>query len=310
MFRKMMLVTTLFMCGVLAVISNAQQPTDPQNPSRTGQRGSSQSGQSQSGQSQSSQSTDRSRTDNNRTQSDRNNTTRQDNNQSQSGNTSSQQNNKISSDDREFAMKAAEGGQAEVAHAQMALQKSASDDVKRYAQRMIDDHTKANQELMTIASGKGLTLPGNMQSMHSAHAQMHGNTASTSTDTTGSTNTAGASRTINPRSTTGATNPNTESSGDMRKTEPAMNTKMSKDHQMAMDRLSKLSGAEFDREYIKMDLKDHKKTIELFEKQARSGRDAELKAFAEKTLPTLREHHQMARDIAGKVGVAAEGPIR
>lgn len=270
MFRRITLMTTLMMLVLLSAIGNAQQSnppqSNPQDPARTGQP------------------TDRTRTDSrdsNRTQSDKSNdTTRQD--------------SKMASSDREFAMKAAEGGKMEVMHAEMALQKSSNDEVKRYAQRIIDDHTKANQELMSIASGKGIMLPGEM------HGQMHGTKSETRSNTT-----------TNPSSATGATSPNTETSGDMRKTESGMKkSDMSKDHAMAMERMNKLSGAEFDREYLKMDLKDHKKAIELFEKQARSGRDAELKAFAEKTLPTLREHHQMARDIAGKMGVTADGTNR
>lgn len=326
MFRRMTSVTMLLMLALLSAVGNAQQ-----SGSQSGQQGSSQSGQQ--GSSQSGQSTDRTRSgsrDSNQTQSDRNNSTQQDNNRAQSGNNNtSRQDGKISSSDREFAMKAAEGGRLEVMHAQMALQKSSNDEVKRYAQRMIDDHTKANQELMSVASGKGIMLPSDTQGqMQGANSEMRSGsstsggttgTASSGSTSSGSTGTSSASSgsgrtgtsasgTTNPSSATGATNPNTESSGDMRKTDSGM--KMSKEHQAAMDRLGKLSGAEFDREYLKMDLNDHKKTIELFEKQARGGRDAELKAFAEKTLPTLREHHQMARDIAGKVGGTGSGANR
>ena len=65
-------------------------------------------------------------------------------------------------------------------------------------------------------------------------------------------------------------------------------------HQQEMARLQKLSGAEFDRAYMDHMVKDHKKDIAEFRKQASSGKDPEIKAFAAKTLPTLEEHLKMA----------------
>ncbi len=62
---------------------------------------------------------------------------------------------------------------------------------------------------------------------------------------------------------------------------------------MARD-LGKLKGQAFDRKYIDHMVDDHKKAIALFEKEAQSGGDAQSKAFAQKTLPTLREHLAMA----------------
>lgn len=66
---------------------------------------------------------------------------------------------KMSSGDQKFMMTAATGGMAEVEMARLALQKSASDAVKQYAQKMIDDHTANGEELMRLASSKGVTLP-------------------------------------------------------------------------------------------------------------------------------------------------------
>ena len=61
-----------------------------------------------------------------------------------------------------------------------------------------------------------------------------------------------------------------------------------------MDKLAKLSGADFDRAYMSHMVADHKKDIAEFEKEASSGQDADIKAFAAKTLPTLREHLKLA----------------
>ena len=63
-------------------------------------------------------------------------------------------------------------------------------------------------------------------------------------------------------------------------------------------KLNKATGAEFDREYMKAMREDHKKAVSLFEKQAKSGDDADLKAFAAKTLPVLREHGKLAEKAA------------
>jgi putative membrane protein len=131
-------------------------------------------------------------------------------------------------------MMAAMGGMAEVEMARVALTKASSEAVKGYAQKMIDDHTAANAELMQIASAKGLTLP---------------------------------------------TAPDAK-------------------HRAMMMKMEKLSGAEFDRQYIMMaGHKDHEKMEKLFRDESMKGRDADLKAFATKTLPVVRMHLQMARDM-------------
>jgi putative membrane protein len=65
----------------------------------------------------------------------------------------------VSSADRNFAVKAAAAGTAEIANAQIALKNSSRQDVKDFAQRMVTDHTKAADQLKSIASSKNITLP-------------------------------------------------------------------------------------------------------------------------------------------------------
>lgn len=55
-----------------------------------------------------------------------------------------------------------------------------------------------------------------------------------------------------------------------------------------------------------MGLQAHRDTIELFEKGARDARDPEVKAFAQKTLPKLKQHLEMAQQVAGEVGVSGD----
>jgi putative membrane protein len=140
--------------------------------------------------------------------------------------------------DAAFVKQAAEGGMMEVAKGKLAAQKGAHEGVKQFGQRMVDDHTKAGDELKSVAGAKNMMLP----------------------DET-------------PK-------------GPM---------------QAAMTKLEKLEGAAFDRAYVDDQMRDHDKTIALFEREAKSGGDAELKAFAEKTLPTLKEHRTMVRDLKAKL---------
>lgn len=65
-------------------------------------------------------------------------------------------------DDTEFAVSAADGGMLEVQLAQLALTKATSPRVKEYAQSIIDDHTKANEELKTLAQTKNISLPSTL----------------------------------------------------------------------------------------------------------------------------------------------------
>lgn len=144
----------------------------------------------------------------------------------------------MSSQDRDFIMDAAMGGLMEVQLGRWAVQKGTSDAVKQFGQRMVTDHGQANQELMSLASSKGITLA----------------------------------------------------------------TTLDEKHQQEVSKVTRLSGAEFDRAYSKMMLKDHEKDVKEFERQSTKAGDPDLKAFAAKTLPTLQEHLQMARTLPGNEG--------
>ena len=72
----------------------------------------------------------------------------------------------LASQDRNFMMDAAMGGMEEVELGRVAAQKGTSDAVKQFGQRMVDDHSKANSELMSLASSKGITLPTALDEKH------------------------------------------------------------------------------------------------------------------------------------------------
>jgi putative membrane protein len=63
------------------------------------------------------------------------------------------------------------------------------------------------------------------------------------------------------------------------------------------ERLSKLSGAEFDREYIDAMLNAHQKAVDAVEEKATDGDNAEVKQWAASTLPTLKQHLERAKQI-------------
>jgi putative membrane protein len=141
---------------------------------------------------------------------------------------------RASADVQTFIRRAAESGMKEVEAGKQAQSQATNDQVKAYAQRMVQDHSKANQELMVIAETQGVDLKA-------ARAQGH----------------------------------------DMK----------------AMGK-----GQDFDRAYIAQMVKDHTEAVRLFEQQAERDADPEVKAFAQKTLPTLREHLEMARSIQQQLG--------
>ena len=150
--------------------------------------------------------------------------------------------------DSQFAMKAAQGGVAEVQMGQLAESKGTSEAVKEFGKRMVNDHSKANEQLKQIAQQENVDLP----------------------------------------------------------------TDMNKSDQATYDRLSKLSGAEFDREYAKLMVKDHEKDVAEFQRESRIGKDDSIKNFAAQTLPTLQEHLQLARQMeksAMTVGNSSDGKM-
>jgi putative membrane protein len=135
--------------------------------------------------------------------------------------------------DQNFVEEAAQGGMAEVEVGQLAAQKGSSDAVRKFGQQMVSDHQQNNQKLQSIASGKGLKVPTETDTMHKA---------------------------------------------------------MSK-------KLQGASGEDFDKQYLKGQVADHEKMATLMKRQAESGKDAELKAFAAQTLPVVQQHLEMARSL-------------
>lgn len=155
-----------------------------------------------------------------------------------SNSSASQSTGKLSTSDRTFVHKAAEGGLAEVELGKLAAERASSQDVKQFGQRMVDDHTKANDQLKQVASEEGITLPD----------------------------------------------------------------KLSAKDEATKDRLEKLSGEQFDHAYMRDMVTDHTKDVTEFRTEAKAGKDASVKNFAQQTLPTLEDHLKQAKSIAPQTG--------
>jgi putative membrane protein len=74
-------------------------------------------------------------------------------------------------------------------------------------------------------------------------------------------------------------------------------TALDSEHQKMLDDLKEKSGKDFDQSYDQIQLKAHQDAVALFESYAKSGDDPELKSWAAKTLPHLKEHLSMAEKL-------------
>lgn len=136
-------------------------------------------------------------------------------------------------DDNHFVKEAALSGMAEVELGKLAAEKGSTDAIKQFGQRLVDDHTKANDELKQAAAADKIEVPD------------------------------------------------------------ALDAK----DQSRIDKLGKLSGPEFDRAFLKEELKGHQRDVSEFQSESRNGADANVKSFASKTLPTLEAHLDTVKQL-------------
>jgi putative membrane protein len=136
---------------------------------------------------------------------------------------------------QDFVTLAAQSDMLEIETSKLALSKSDSDKSKKFADKMIKDHTETSSELKTlVSSGKVQVSPP-----------------------------------------------------------PALD----KAHQDKLDKLAKLTGKDFTKEYNDMQVSAHKDAVSLFERYSKEGDNGSLKAFAGKHLPHLQQHLKMAQDL-------------
>jgi putative membrane protein len=138
-----------------------------------------------------------------------------------------------------FVEKAGTSGLAEVEMGELGAQKAKNGQVEAFAKRMVADHTKANQELVTASKGKGVQVPSSRTDMHKAMVEKF----------------------------------------------------------QQQD-----AGKNFDRAYMAQMVEDHKAAVELFETAADDEKlDLDLRSYAKRTLPTLRDHLKQAQTIESKL---------
>jgi putative membrane protein len=142
----------------------------------------------------------------------------------------------------QFLKNAAEINVAEIQLGKLAQEKSSNDAVKDFGKRMVDDHTKINDNLKTLAATQSVTLPDSMNAKDKALDK----------------------------------------------------------------RLEKLSGTRFDRQYIQAMISGHEQAVAAFRKESKMAKNADVRDFAAKTLPTLEEHLKAARDANMKIGAVTK----
>ena len=139
--------------------------------------------------------------------------------------------------DRRFIEEATMAGMADVELGKLAQLKGASEPVKQFGARMVEDQGRATDELKQLAQIKRIGVPAAPDKWHARD----------------------------------------------------------------VEKFSRLSGPEFDRQYVAHMLSDQRKDVLEFRKAFESAKDSDVRAFAEKTLPTLQEHLKLAQSLQDNV---------
>ncbi|WP_377807741.1 DUF4142 domain-containing protein [Azospirillum sp. A29] len=83
-------------------------------------------------------------------------------------------------------------------------------------------------------------------------------------------------------------------------------TKLDSEHQQKLDKLRGLKGDQFDSAYLQGQMDAHQTAVTLFRQQAENGKDADLRRFAEQSLPTLEQHLRQVRDLRPALASAGD----
>ena len=142
----------------------------------------------------------------------------------------------LAGQDRKFFTEMAQANMAEVETGKLAQNKASSEEVKKYAASMVEEHGKMLEEQQSMAKTKGVQVPKQPK----------------------------------------------------------------KEHQSALKKLQGLSGEQFDRAYMEQMVKDHEKTLKLVQDAAKNAKDPEVKQAAEKAVPHVQKHLEMAKQISDK----------
>ena len=139
--------------------------------------------------------------------------------------------------DKNFVNKASVGNEFEIESSRLALQQSQNDDVKDFAQQMVDDHTQIGNDLTSVIANSNAKIPTPDNKLDPAHAKL-------------------------------------------------------------LSKLRSLSGPDFDKLYIKDQIKGHDDAMELFENYSAHGQNSALRDFANRTLPMIKKHRNEIPEIS------------
>jgi putative membrane protein len=78
-------------------------------------------------------------------------------------------------------------------------------------------------------------------------------------------------------------------------------TAMLSRHRMQMEMVSNLQGADFDRAYMRIMVDAHEEDVDEYEDETTDARDADIRAFATRMMPTLRMHYTRAKELRKQV---------
>ncbi|HEU5116630.1 MAG TPA: DUF4142 domain-containing protein, partial [Isosphaeraceae bacterium] len=140
--------------------------------------------------------------------------------------------------DAEFLQWAAVDGLMETTLAGMVDDQTDDENLEKYADRIDEDHDKANRDLVTLAEKKGVDVPNVLDDRH----------------------------------------------------------------KNMIDQMGKLEGKAFEQRYLQNQVAAHQRAVRMFAAEAEHGQDPEIRDFARKQLPVLRQHLKMAQDFASARG--------
>jgi putative membrane protein len=140
----------------------------------------------------------------------------------------------LSNTDKQFMTMAATANMTEAHLGQMAESQAANANLKTFGQTLVQDHTRAYEELHALSNKTGENIPKGIDTGKDASIQQ----------------------------------------------------------------LRKLKGAGFDKRFVQHEIQDHQRVLAAFKREAEHGQNPDVKAYAQKLLPTIEEHLHKAQEIA------------
>jgi len=199
-----------------------------------------------------------------------------------------------------FVSRAIAGGRREIKLAELATRKTQNADLKQFAQTLVQDHSKLNQQLEELAARNRWEIPA-------VDAAETSGAAKSASDGVKSDAYASPRGDQARKSKDSGTPPTGKDPADRYKTDTvgsdAKDAKPSVAARLALKDLENLSGPEFDRAFLKEMVRDHDKCVTKFENASLKLTDEELKRIIADTLPALKQHQSTARRLARENGV-------